>query len=205
MCVSHSVVPTPCDPMDCSPPGSSVHGVGSHFLLQGIFSTQGLNPDILHCRQILYHLSHQGSLLASINTVLLDPIHIRSFTYASNCSALKEQLNTCNKRPYDLQSLKYLLSAFHRKSWLIPDHNPSHTTTTATTNITTSDVDTTITINSNDTPPHTTLWFRGMEATCAVKEFLQRAVSEDTDSSKSLPPHQWVTETTVLQVNILVP
>ena len=43
---------TLCDPLDCSPPGSSVHGdsagkntgVGCHFLLQGIFLTQGLNP-----------------------------------------------------------------------------------------------------------------------------------------------------------------
>ena len=34
--------------------------MGSHFVLQGIFPTQGLNPDLLHCRQILYHLSHQG-------------------------------------------------------------------------------------------------------------------------------------------------
>ena len=36
-------------------------GVGCHFLLQGIFPTQGLNPGLLHCRQKLYHLSHQGS------------------------------------------------------------------------------------------------------------------------------------------------
>ena len=35
-------------------------GVGSHSLLQGIFTTQGLNPGLLHCRQILYCLSHQG-------------------------------------------------------------------------------------------------------------------------------------------------
>ena len=34
-------------------------GVGSHFLLQGIFLTQGLNWHLLHSRQILYHLSHQ--------------------------------------------------------------------------------------------------------------------------------------------------
>ena len=55
--------------MDCSPPGSSVHGdspgkntrVGSHSLLQGIFSTQGSNPGLPHCRWILYCLSHQGS------------------------------------------------------------------------------------------------------------------------------------------------
>ena len=36
-------------------------GVGSQSLLQGIFPTQGSNMGVLHCRQILYHLSHQGS------------------------------------------------------------------------------------------------------------------------------------------------
>ena len=36
-------------------------GVGSLSLLQGIFSTQGPNPGLLHCRWILYQLSHQGS------------------------------------------------------------------------------------------------------------------------------------------------
>ena len=58
--------------MDCSPPGFSVPGilqarntgVSIHFLLQGIFPTQGLNPGLLHFGQILYHLSHQGNLQA---------------------------------------------------------------------------------------------------------------------------------------------
>ena len=36
-------------------------GVGCHFLLQGIFPTQGSNPGLPHCRQMLYRLSHQGS------------------------------------------------------------------------------------------------------------------------------------------------
>ena len=36
-------------------------GVGSLSLLQRIFPTQGLNSGLLHCRQILYQLSHQGS------------------------------------------------------------------------------------------------------------------------------------------------
>ena len=57
------------DPMDCSPPGSSVYGdspgkntgVGCHTLLQGIFPTQGSTPGLPHCRWILYHLSHLGS------------------------------------------------------------------------------------------------------------------------------------------------
>ena len=59
---------TLCNPMDCSTPGSSVHGdspgkntgMGCHALLQGIFPAQGLNPDLPHCRWILYWLSHQG-------------------------------------------------------------------------------------------------------------------------------------------------
>ena len=38
-------------------------GVGSLSLLQGICPTQGSNPGLLHCRQILYQLSHKGSPL----------------------------------------------------------------------------------------------------------------------------------------------
>ena len=61
--------PILCDPMDSSPPGSSVCGdspgedtrVGCHALLQGIFPIQGSNPGLPHCPWILYHLSHQGS------------------------------------------------------------------------------------------------------------------------------------------------
>ena len=64
-----TLCPTLCNPISCSPPGSSVHGdssgknirVGWHALLQGIFPIQGLNSGLPHCRQILYHLSHQGS------------------------------------------------------------------------------------------------------------------------------------------------
>ena len=45
-------------------------GVGCHFLLQGIFPTQGSNPGLLNCRQMLYHLSHQGFLLLSFKNSL---------------------------------------------------------------------------------------------------------------------------------------
>ena len=41
-------------------PGQNT-GAGSLSLLQGIFSTQGSNPGLLHCRQILYQLSHKGN------------------------------------------------------------------------------------------------------------------------------------------------
>ena len=61
--------PILCDPMDCNPP-LSVHGIFQarileYSLLQGIFLTQGSNPGLLHCRQILYYLSHQGSPIFS--------------------------------------------------------------------------------------------------------------------------------------------
>ena len=54
--------PTLCDPMDYT-----VYGIlearilewVALSLLQGIFPTQGSNPGLLHCRQILYQLSHK--------------------------------------------------------------------------------------------------------------------------------------------------
>ena len=59
--------PTLCHPMDCSLPGSSVHGiprqytgVGSQFLLQGICLIQGLNPRLWHQQADSLPLSHQG-------------------------------------------------------------------------------------------------------------------------------------------------
>ena len=67
--------PTLCDPMDSSPPGSSVHGILQArilewlaiSLLQGIFPTQGLNLGLLHCREILYHLSQSQSVRRNIS------------------------------------------------------------------------------------------------------------------------------------------
>ena len=48
-------------PLSWDSPGKNT-GVGCHFLLQGIFLTQESNPGLLHCRRILYSLSHQGRL-----------------------------------------------------------------------------------------------------------------------------------------------
>ena len=48
-------------------------GVGNHFLLQGLFLTQGSNLGLLFCRQILYHLSHQGSDSNSIKFIDMTP------------------------------------------------------------------------------------------------------------------------------------
>ena len=64
-----SVISNSLWPMDYSLPGSFVHrdfpgkntGVGGGSLLQGISPTLGSNPRLPHCRQILYHVSHQRS------------------------------------------------------------------------------------------------------------------------------------------------
>ena len=71
--VSHSVTSDSVTPrtvahqaplsMEFSIPEWKNNGVSRHSLLQGIFPTQGLNPAVLQCRQILYHLSHQSASL----------------------------------------------------------------------------------------------------------------------------------------------
>ena len=58
-----------CNPRDCSSPGSSVHGILQARtqewiiipLSRGSYQTKDWTGGFLHCRQILYHLSHQGS------------------------------------------------------------------------------------------------------------------------------------------------
>ena len=69
LCLAAQSCLTLWDPIGCSPPDSSVYqdspgkntGMGCQALFQGIFPTQELNPDLPHCRRILYCLSHQGS------------------------------------------------------------------------------------------------------------------------------------------------
>ena len=70
--------PTLCDPMDCSLPSSSVHGILQARILEWVAipftrgsSLQGSNLGLLHCRQILYHLSHQGSPLSLIPHIFI--------------------------------------------------------------------------------------------------------------------------------------
>ena len=74
LCCAQSC-PMLCGPRDWSPPGSTVHGispskntgVGCHFLLQGIFPTQRLNPHLLcllHWQKDSLPLCHLGSLIS---------------------------------------------------------------------------------------------------------------------------------------------
>ena len=77
LCLVAQLCLTLCYPMDYSSshpqfssgqedsPGKNT-GEGCHALLQGIFLTQGLNPGLLHCTWLLYHLSHQGNPVCRI-------------------------------------------------------------------------------------------------------------------------------------------
>ena len=88
-------------------PGKNT-GMNSHFLLQGIFQTQGSNPGLLHWRQILYCLSHQGDLQTGQNPkcwwrqgvwgMLMEAGSVREVGWMGNmanrnkCSSYREQL-----------------------------------------------------------------------------------------------------------------
>ena len=60
--LSSRVMDVACLSVHGDSPGKNT-GVGCRALLQGILPTQGLNPGLLHCRQIFYCLNHQGKLL----------------------------------------------------------------------------------------------------------------------------------------------
>ena len=80
---SHSC-PSFCNPMDCSPPGSSVlgdfpgknTGVGCHSLLQGVLPNWGSNSGLPHCRRILSCLSHHLYLYCSWKQLNSGCIHL---------------------------------------------------------------------------------------------------------------------------------
>ena len=75
-------------------------GVGCHSLLQEIFLTQGLNPGLPHCRQMLYRLSHQGShispyLFIYLKTILLstESWHMNTvLCFTSKCASRYSQI-----------------------------------------------------------------------------------------------------------------
>ena len=90
-------------------------GMGSLSLLQGIFQTQGSNPGLQHCRQILYHLSHQGNppgrtrlspLPDVFNSVTSTHIKMQNFSLSRRCP----------HSPFQL--IYYLL--FPRKPTILP-------------------------------------------------------------------------------------
>ena len=84
--------------------------VGCHSLLQEVFGTQGSNLGLLHCRQILYHLSYQESPSSSISRVfLMASVSLPSFrTCFSYSSGLAEEQERLQFFPKPLAPLRHL-------------------------------------------------------------------------------------------------
>ena len=86
------------DSMDCSPLGSPVHGLLQVRILGGltlpspgeIFPTLGLNLGLLHCRQILYHLSLQGGPGERLYTSKTESKIASDFTMEWNTQSRKD-------------------------------------------------------------------------------------------------------------------
>ena len=133
LCLVTQSCPTLCNLMDCSPPGSSVHGdspgkntgVGCNALLQGTFPTQGLNPGLPHCRWIRYQLSYQGS---PINMLILPKYiiyaSVQFSSIAQSCPTLWDPMNHSTPGlPVHRQLPEFTQTHVHRVSDAI---QPSH-------------------------------------------------------------------------------
>ena len=122
------------DSLDCSPPGSSVHVIfqtrilewGCHFLLHGIFQTQGSNLcllHLLHCKQILYHWAiREASILISNHSQFLFPWALVAtnlfFASGSAYSGHLMWMELCNMWLFLLPSPNIRLSSFLHVVWI---------------------------------------------------------------------------------------
>ena len=114
ICGSSGVVAKSCPTLwglvSCSPPGSFGRwvspgkntGVGSHFLLQNVFPTQGSNACLLHSRQICYQTEPSGKLFVSLSYTTqlfrFRSLKMNFFTSISATSCHYTQ-NSCNLIP----------------------------------------------------------------------------------------------------------
>ena len=83
-------------------PGKNTE-VGSHFLLQGIFSTQRSNAVFLLCRQILYRLSHQGSPVYIFLKNVVSNINLFKLSVQFSSVQFTRSVVSDSLRPHGLQ------------------------------------------------------------------------------------------------------
>ena len=114
VCVSCSVISDSLQPHELQParllhpwesPSKST-GVGCQFLLQGIFPTQGSNLGCPHCKQILYHLSYQGSYAAV-------------YGVAKHQTLSNQTTATCFKDSHSIQIKHFKYHSLYKRLFLI--------------------------------------------------------------------------------------
>ena len=96
--------------MDCSLPGSSVHGIFQAIVLEwiaicfsrGIFPTQGSNSGLPHCRQMLYHLSHQRSLKIMATSFKRSPAHPAALSASDPAAGHHRSIHTSTRDSWTL-------------------------------------------------------------------------------------------------------
>ena len=121
--------PTLCNPMDCSLPGFSVHGIFLARILELVaipFLTQGWNPGLPHCRQILYHLSHwQGEKERYIhmNAEFQRISRKDKKAFPSEQFQQIEKTNRTGKTRNLFQKIRDTKGTFHAKMGKIKDRN----------------------------------------------------------------------------------
>ena len=87
--------------------------MGSRSLLQGIFSTQGLNPGLLNCKRILYQLSHQGSW----HYTRLSLKVIATSEPITHGQLLKKKWPSPGQEKLQTVRLKYTIRVLSKKCW----------------------------------------------------------------------------------------
>ena len=129
--------PTLCDPMNCSLPGSSVHGIFQARVLERVaisfsrgFSWPRDQTQAKHCRQMLCRLSHQGSPWLNIDVFLL--------AHMLRCHhlILKHSLNNIHISMLSFSHINVAraLSSISEKSWKWADESLSSVASTSDTN-----------------------------------------------------------------------
>ena len=114
--------------MDCSPPGSSIHQIFQARILGWVaisFSSgsshQGSNPDLPHCRQILYHLSHpwdydQGKNHHDCSLLLHPPRTLDSQIPGPHTSGTRLRCPACSSLVPEVSSVPHQWHQFHQWS-----------------------------------------------------------------------------------------
>ena len=93
-------------------------GVGCHFLLQRIFPTQGSNPGLLHCRQILYWMSYKGSpIIMVFYSKPSQSISVWSRNkYSPSDYTISSELNDIRKQAFSVLDLLLIIDVQWRDS-----------------------------------------------------------------------------------------